>query len=173
MHMTNRKFILYRIYYGDAVVYLGRTKQPLQTRIHEHLFKKPMVRSLFIDQISKIEYAEFQSEADMYVYEVYFINLWKPPLNVDDKSKDSLNIRLPNVRWEEFQTPLWDKWKQEIHDRDTQYDMHRSERAAMVEARRLLYYKRRDGEISEEEFEKAEEAWHEKFNEVEKNSELW
>lgn len=171
--MTNKKFILYRIYYGDTLVYLGRTKQSLQTRIHEHLFKKPMARSLFIEQISKIEYTEFKTEADMNVYEIYFINLWKPPLNVDDKAKDALSVRLPDVQWNKFETHLWDKWKKEIHDRDIQYDMHRNERAAMVEARRLLYYKRRDGKISEEEFEKAEAAWHEKFNKVEKNSELW
>lgn len=37
-------FILYRIWYGDSLVYLGRTKQPLQSRIHGHLFKKPMHR---------------------------------------------------------------------------------------------------------------------------------
>lgn len=27
-------FIIYRIWYGDILVYLGRTKQPLQSRIH-------------------------------------------------------------------------------------------------------------------------------------------
>ena len=35
-------FILYRIWYGDVLVYLGRTKQPLQSRIHGHLFKTPL-----------------------------------------------------------------------------------------------------------------------------------
>lgn len=171
--MKNQNFLLYRIYYGDTLVYLGRTRQALQTRIHEHLFKKPMARSLFIDQISKIEYTEFKSEADMNLYEIYFINLWKPPLNVDDKAKDALSVRLPEVTWSEFSTPLWNKWQQEIRDRDTQYDMHKSERAAMVEARRLLYYKRRNGEISEEEFEKAEDTWFKKFEKIEKDSEIW
>ena len=43
--MTNPQgYILYRIYYGDDLVYLGRTKQPLQSRIRGHLFKKPMHR---------------------------------------------------------------------------------------------------------------------------------
>jgi hypothetical protein len=132
-----------------------------------------MARSLFIDQITKIEYAEFQSEADMNVYEVYFINLWKPPLNIDDKTRDSLSIQLPDIQWKEFETPLWNKWKREIHDRDIVYDMHKNERAAMVESRRLLYYKRRDGEISEEEFQKAEDIWFEKFEKVKETSEIW
>lgn len=26
-------FVLYRIYYGDTLVYIGRTKQPLQNRL--------------------------------------------------------------------------------------------------------------------------------------------
>lgn len=56
-------FILYRIWYGDVLVYLGRTKQPLQSRIHGHLFKKPMQRSISINLVTKIEYAEFQTEA--------------------------------------------------------------------------------------------------------------
>ena len=42
-------FIIYRIWYGDILVYLGRTKQPLQSRIHGHLFKKPMHRSISIN----------------------------------------------------------------------------------------------------------------------------
>lgn len=48
-------FILYRIYYGDHIVYVGRTKQPLQTRIHGHMFAAPMHRSIDIHNVSKIE----------------------------------------------------------------------------------------------------------------------
>lgn len=48
-------FLLYRIWYGDTLAYLGRTKQPLQTRIHGHLFKKPMHRSIAINLVTKIE----------------------------------------------------------------------------------------------------------------------
>lgn len=171
--MKKKNFILYRIYYGDVLVYLGRTKQPLQTRIHEHLFKKPMARSLFIDQISKIEYTEFHTESDMNVYEVYFINLWKPPLNIDDKAKDSLTIQLPDVIWKEFKTPLWNKWKTEIYNRDIAYTMKREEKAALMEARSILRTRLRNGEISEEEFERAEDAWSEKFEDINKTSNIW
>ena len=109
-------FTLYRIYYGDNLVYLGRTKQPLQNRIRGHLFKKPMHRELHIEQISKIEYSTFQTEADMYLYEIYFINLWHPPLNRDDKATDNLTVMLPPVEWKLFETKLWDKWKREIEE---------------------------------------------------------
>ena len=108
-------FILYRIYYEDHIVYLGRTKQLLQERIRGHLFQKPMHRIISMDCISKIEYTTFPTEADMNVYEIYFINLYKPALNVDDKCKDFLTITLPDVKWELFTTPLWNKWKENLY----------------------------------------------------------
>lgn len=40
---------LYRIYYGDIIVYVGRTNQPLSTRIRGHLFKRPMHRTLNVN----------------------------------------------------------------------------------------------------------------------------
>lgn len=102
----NQRFLLYRIWYGDILVYIGRTKQPLQSRIRGHLLKKPMHRSISINLVTKIEYAEFPSEADMNLYEIYYINLWKPPLNIDDKCKDDLTVHLPEVEWNVFSTPL-------------------------------------------------------------------
>lgn len=145
-------FILYKIYYGDSLVYIGRTKQSLQTRIRGHLFKKPMHRTIFIDQISKIEYAEFESEADMYVYEIYFINLYKPILNYDDKAKDKLHITLPDVEWKSFHTHLWDKWKKEIQEQDNQYEMRKQEKSAFLELQREYRRKKINGEITEDEY---------------------
>lgn len=118
-------FILYRIYYGDHLVYLGRTMQPLQNRIRGHLFKKPMHREIDINQVSKIEYATFQSQADLYLMEVYYINLWKPPLNKDDKAFDELTITLPEVEWKRFSTHLWEKWKAEIAENDREERLRR------------------------------------------------
>ena len=147
-------FILYRIWYGDVLVYLGRTKQPLQSRIHGHLFKKPMQRSISINLVTNIEYAEFPTESDMNLYEIYFINLWKPPLNIDDKCNDELTIRLPDVEWKVFSTPLWDKWKEEITSIDKAYEMRKQEKAAKFEMDRLMRRKRHSGEITEEEYRK-------------------
>ena len=107
-------FLLYRIYYGNFIAYLGRTKQPLQARIRGHMFQKPMHKSILIQNVSKIEYTELKSEADMNLYEIYYINLWKPPLNVDDKAKDELSIRLPELEWKEFVPAHREDWKQEL-----------------------------------------------------------
>lgn len=56
--MRVQGFLIYRIWYGDCLVYVGRTKQPLQSRIRGHLFSKPMHRTVNIEQVTKIEYAE-------------------------------------------------------------------------------------------------------------------
>lgn len=138
---------LYRIYYGDDLVYLGRTKQKLQDRIRGHLFKKPMHRNIAINLVTKIEYAEFQSEADMNVYEVYFINLWKPPLNVDDKCKDDLTIVLPEIEWKLFETSLWNKWVKRIEEQDNQYEMRKQEKQAKFEMLPVMRNKYHNGEI--------------------------
>jgi hypothetical protein len=103
--------ILYKIFYGAVLVYVGRTKQDLQQRIRGHFFKKPMHRLVDIFRTTRIEYAEFGTEADMFLYEVYFINKLKPPLNVDDRAHDDLSVELPPVEWMEFQLPLMGKWR--------------------------------------------------------------
>ena len=88
--MRVQGFLIYRIWYGNCLVYVGRTKQPLQSRIRGHLFSKPMHRTVNIEQVTKIEYAELGSEADMNLYEIYYILRLHPPLNVDDKARDDL-----------------------------------------------------------------------------------
>lgn len=146
-------FLLYRIWYGDTLAYLGRTKQPLQTRIHGHLFKKPMHRSIAINLVTKIEYATFQTEADMNLYEIYFINLWKPPLNIDDKCRDNLTVTLPDVQWYTFTTPLWGKWEKEIEVIDKTYEMQKQEKAAKKELDSFMRKKWHAGELTDEEYE--------------------
>lgn len=146
-------FTLYRIYYGEHIVYLGRTMQPLQNRIRGHLFKKPMHRELDIEQISKIEYATFKTQADMYIYEIYFINLWRPALNKDDKAADSPTISLPDVEWKPFFTPLWEKWRKGIAAKDAEEGRRRKEKIRIFEQQRTLRQMLRSGEISESEYE--------------------
>jgi len=145
-------FILYRIYYGSDIIYLGRTKQPLQDRIRGHLFQKPMHRNIGIELVSRIEYAEFKTEADMNVYEVYFINLYRPPLNRDDKAKDELTIALPEVEWKLFTTPLWDEWKKRIAAADAADAAAKKTKIALELQKREMRRKYHAHEISEDEY---------------------
>ena len=71
-----------------------------------------------IHNVTKIEYTMLQTEADMNLYEIYFINLWHPPFNVDDNAKDDLTIMLPDLQWQEFVPKRWEEWKRQLKQED-------------------------------------------------------
>lgn len=131
-----KHYILYKIYSENCLLYLGRTTQPLNARLHNHFFKTPMVREININAVTKIEFAEFPSQADMNVYEIYFINKLKPILNRDDKAKDELTITLPAVEWQEYHCRLMSKWREEIRKAD-EADENKRKLRAQLETERL------------------------------------
>lgn len=156
-HCTSKpRHLLYRIWYGDIIVYLGRTKQPLQNRLRGHFFKNPIQRAIDIFKVSKIEYSVYGSVADMYLYEIYYINKYKPDLNRDDKAKDELSVFLPDMEWFEFKPPLMEKWREEISENDRIYAENRKQEAERAEMKRQKRHKLREmwhnGEISEDEY---------------------
>lgn len=153
--MAERKHILYRVYYSNKIVYVGRTSQPLQTRLHGHLFKAPMMRTFNIDLISKIEQAELPTEADMFLYEIYYINLWKPALNVDDKAHDNLTLHLPDLQWTEFTTPLMSKWKEQLQERDEEQQKHKNNKEELRKQRSKLRKDFKSGTLTEDEYYQA------------------
>lgn len=120
-----KEYILYKIYAEDCLLYLGRTSQPLQARLHGHFFKKPMLREINIEIVTRIEYAVFPTQADMFLMEIYYINKLKPPLNKDDKARDELTITLPEVQFQEYICPLMDKWREEIRVMDEDNEKNR------------------------------------------------
>jgi len=93
----DRKYTVYKVFYGKEVVYVGRTYQPLDRRLPSHFINTPMVMQLNKQDVTKIEYAELKTEADMYLYDVYYINKYKPRLNTDNKSKQPLSFELPEL----------------------------------------------------------------------------
>lgn len=109
--------LVYRVYYGDQIVFVGKTAQPLCERMKNHFFKKKYVQYLDINQVSKIEYTVCRSAADMYLYEIYYINLLHPELNKQSNARDNLTVKLPNKRWLQYRPRLFDKWKQDINDK--------------------------------------------------------
>lgn len=164
-------FTLYRFYYDDTIVYVGRTKQPLQDRIRGHLFGKPMHRKIDIEQVSKIEYAQFQSEADMNLYEIYYILKLHPALNVDDKAKDALTVELPEAAWKEYRPHLWEKWAEQLEAQNASKDRMLIRFRAIPEEMTLLRAKRRSGELSDDEFETQYTALREELDQIRKA--LW
>lgn len=126
-------YTLYKIYYDTELIYLGRTTMKLQDRLRGHFFKKPMMREIDINQVTKIEYAEFETEADMFVYEIFLINKLRPPLNKDDKANDDLTIELPEVEFKPYFCVLLKKWKHQIYLKDIEDKNKREEKNRLAE----------------------------------------
>lgn len=164
-------FILYRIFYGSELVYIGRTKQPLQDRLRGHFFQKPMHRTINIEMVSMVQYAEFKTEADMNLYEIYFILTLHPPLNVDDKTRDFPTVTLPDVEWKEWSAPIFDRWKKEVTERMSEAEKMRLRYRQITEEIRVVGGLFRTGEISEDEKYDRLEALRAEQKDLEKK--LW
>ena len=85
-------------------------------------------------------------------HEIYYINLLKPTLNCDDKVKDELTVKLPEVEWNEAHFKLWDKWKQEIKQQDGNFQNLHQRLMDIEEEKRILRSSRKLEQISEDEF---------------------
>lgn len=125
MAAKDQKNLIYKIYYGDMLAYVGRTRQRISQRLHGHFFGKPKMRKLDVFLVSRVEVAECSSQADMFLYEIYYINRDKPPCNCDDKAPDILTATLPELSWKEVDVDLLDKWREEIKSRDATFEGRR------------------------------------------------
>lgn len=142
-------FTLYKIYFGEDVAYLGRTRQSLNARLHGHFFKKKFFRCIDISRVTKIECAEVKTCADMYLYEIFYINKLHPLLNKNDVAPDELTIELPGLAFAEYECKLMDKWRAEYAVKEAEYEeVKRIRRGKMAEKKR----ERRGKEKQETEF---------------------
>lgn len=146
--------ILYKIYYGNDLVYFGRTHQELVDRIRGHLFKVPGLKTIDIEMVSKIEFTQLNTEADMFIYEIYYINKYKPIFNKDDKACDEMSVKLPELIFKEWKTPLWEKWKEEIKVQKENHNKELNTQANINNLREKNEAMYNNGEIGESEFNK-------------------
>ena len=117
-----------------------------------------MQREIDIELVTRIGYAEFESEADMFLYEVYYINKLKPSLNCDDKARDELTVDLPYVEFVQYDCKLMEKWKTKINEDDREYERKRKERIDNEVKLRELRKRKSKGEVSEEEYYQFKES---------------
>ena len=73
-----------------------------------------MVKKIDLFATTKIEYAILNTQADMFLYEIYEINKWKPRINKDDKARDEFSpfIELPQLVFYDYWPEIIDKWKE-------------------------------------------------------------
>jgi len=151
-----RKHTLYRIYYADAdgtdrVVYVGRTNMDLKDRLRGHFHQRPMHRTIDIERMTRIEYAELPTEADMNLYEIYYILTLKPALNVDDKTRDYPTVNLPDIEWREWKDKIIDKWLRDNKTRMDEFKRNEARYHELTEQMRIVRSMLHVGEITEDE----------------------
>lgn len=75
------------------IIYVGKTKQELKTRIRGHLSAGHLPKECY-EELNSVEYVEFETEADMDFMEIYFINNFRPKYNKANLSSKSPKIRV-------------------------------------------------------------------------------
>lgn len=78
---------------NEEIIYIGLTSRPIQRRIKEHEVEELQKETY------RIEYAKVMTEADMRMYELYYINKYNPKFNVRDLYVDGNQITLPELNF--------------------------------------------------------------------------
>lgn len=95
-----RQYCIYRYIDKNTseILYVGKTDTILDRRIIQHK-SEDKFRNINAD----IEYIELNNSMETRFLEFYFINKWKPALNVSDKYSEELSFELNNdVEWKKY-----------------------------------------------------------------------
>ena len=152
MSKSKPTYTIYKIYDERGLVYIGRTIQKLDSRLRGHFYKQPNYRAIDIADVVRIEYATLETEADMLLYEMYLINLYKPVLNMSSKAKDCLTVSLPDLVFKQHIPRLFEKWKATILKNDIEYQENRKRKIQQDLDRHEMRRKWHRKEISEDEY---------------------
>lgn len=115
--MSMKQNILYRIYYGHKLVYVGVTNFDLTNTLRVNFFG---TNNLDITRVSKVEYSILSSMADCLVYQAFYVNSHKPLCNKSGKARDELSANLaavlPDLTFEEYDNEVITKWERMASD---------------------------------------------------------
>ncbi len=91
------KFYIYRYFnHKNQVIYVGLTARPLKQRVKEHSAEQLQADTHHID------FATVSSEADMRMYELYYINKYRPKYNKRDLYFDGHSVKLPELIFQPY-----------------------------------------------------------------------
>lgn len=80
------------------VIYIGRTTN-LRTRIQKHFSTGHLPDECYI-ATSYIESIKLKSQAEMNIYEMYYINIYKPKYNKQEKYDEVVTLELKELAWD-------------------------------------------------------------------------
>ena len=81
----------------EEILYVGYTKN-IKKRLNIH-FTNGHLPSECYEKIKRIEYIEVQLKSEAIIYEIYYINKFKPKFNTRDKELHDLEIEFKDIDW--------------------------------------------------------------------------
>lgn len=93
----------------NQIIYVGKTNN-IKNRMRQHFGKNGHLPEECYEQVSLVECIELDSESDMSVLELYFINKWKPVYNSSKKYSSIMSIEIDesNFCWESLEQMEYD-----------------------------------------------------------------
>ena len=91
------KYYIYKYYINDELIYIGRTNNILSR--HKAHLQKSDPHQIDFQKATDIYVAEFSSDADMMIYEKYYITKYHPRCNTVDMKWSMPTIELPEPIW--------------------------------------------------------------------------
>lgn len=100
LNKTNVKFSIYKfVDKNNNVLYIGKSKS-LYTRIKQHFLNGHLDANCY-KETNAIYYYNFDTQMEMDIYEIYYINKYLPKYNLEFKTntQDNLSINLGDIEW--------------------------------------------------------------------------
>lgn len=83
---------IYKFISNRGVIYVGKTIDS-NTRFAHHLDKN------WINEVVEVEYVELYNRSDMDIYELYYIDKYKPKYNKICNRESTFSYTLPELKW--------------------------------------------------------------------------
>ena len=111
--MKVRKNIVDKVYYvyrfldeNNKIIYVGKTGD-LKSRIRGHFAKGHLPKKCY-SNVKNIEACKITNETNCAIYEIYYINKYKPKYNKIHKYKDRIILDLSELEWINFKKISFD-----------------------------------------------------------------
>lgn len=92
-----KEYYIYRYFNNQHdVIYVGLTTRPLKERVREHKVEALQKETAMID------YATVSNQADMEIYEIFYINKYLPKYNIKSADPQRTTVQLPELHFQVF-----------------------------------------------------------------------